>query len=117
MVVMIIGLVLIGVSVGFHLNPNQPEIDWGAAWWVVPYLVGMGVISYFGGFGAGGIIGGQFGLTNVLTGGHGDLPLYYDLLVLAVFSLGIYELAMKLRLPTDKVDGYIEGVTSEPATA
>jgi len=35
----------------------------------------LGVISYFGGFGHGGIIGGVGTLKNVLIGGNADLPL------------------------------------------
>ena len=58
MVVMMLGFALMLISGVFHLNPNQPEIDWDAAIWVFPYLIGMGVISYLGGFGAVGIIGG-----------------------------------------------------------
>ena len=52
MVVMLIGYVLIAHLVRLHLNPNRPRIDWAAASWVFPYLIGMGVISYLGSFGA-----------------------------------------------------------------
>ena len=79
MVAMLIGYVLMILSAAFHLNPNQPKVDWGAAIWIFPYLIGMGLISYFGGFGAGGIIGGIRGFQNFLVGGHGDLPFWWDL--------------------------------------
>jgi amino acid transporter len=114
MVVMIIGFLLIGASAAFKLNPNQPAIDWEAAIWVIPYLVGMGVISYLGGFGEGGIVGGQFGFKTVLVGGHGHLGLYWDLLVLAAFSLVIYYVAMAKRLPAAKVDQYVRDVYPPP---
>jgi amino acid transporter len=114
MVVMLLGFALMAVSAVFHLNPNQPEVDWEAAIWVFPYLIGMGVISYFGGFGKSGIIGGVGSLKTVWVGGNGHLGLYWDLLVLAVFSLGIYYLAMKRRLPAYKVDKYVAEVYPPP---
>jgi amino acid transporter len=119
MVVILIGFILMGVSIRFRLNPNTPEMDWAAAAWVLPYLVGMGIISYLGPFGASsggpsGIIGGIGVFKTVLVGGHGDLPLYWDLLVLAVFSLGIYYLAMARRLPAAKVDHYVAEVYPPP---
>jgi amino acid transporter len=114
MVVMIIGYVLMIISGVFHLNPNQPEVDWGAAIWVFPYLIGMGIISYFGEFGPGGIIGGVGVFNSVLVGGHDHLKLYWDLLVLAVFSLVIYYLAIANRLPTEKVDQYVRDVYPPP---
>jgi amino acid transporter len=112
MLVMVIGFILIAVS--YHFNPDRPTIDWGAAIWVLPYLVGLGFISYFGGFGTGGIFGGQYGLATTVVGGNGDLPLYWDLLVLAVFSLGIYYVAIAKRLPTSKVDYYVREVYPQP---
>ena len=59
------------------LRPEReaPKIEWSSAKWLFPYLVGLGVISYFGGFGHGGIIGGVGTLKNVLIGGNADLPL------------------------------------------
>jgi amino acid transporter len=114
MVVMIIGYLLMLASGAFKLNPHKPVIDWDAARWIFPYLIGMGVISYFGGFGPGGIIGGVSVFKNVLVGGQGGLPLWYDLLVLAVFSLGIYYMAMAHRLSEEKVDHYVEAVYPPP---
>jgi amino acid transporter len=114
MVVMLLGFVLMLISGVFHLNPNQPAVDWGATVWVFPYLIGMGVISYFGGFGEGGIIGGVGVFKSVWVGGHGGLALYWDLLVLAVFSLAIYFLAMRYRLSPAKVDQYVRDVYPPP---
>jgi amino acid transporter len=124
MVVMVIGFILIGASFTFHLNPNQPELDWGAAVWVVPYLVGMGIISYFGGFGGSGIIGGVGIFAHTLVGGGagshtltqraGHLGLYKGLLVVAVFSLVIYYAAMAKRLTAAKVDHYVAEVYPPP---
>ena len=72
MVALLLGYLLIGISFTFHLNPNQPQIDWGAAPWVIAYLVGMGIVSYLGDFGAGGIIGGVGIFKHVLDHGGND---------------------------------------------
>jgi amino acid transporter len=114
MVVMLLGYVLMIISGVFKLNPNRPKVDWGAAVWLFPYLIGMGVISYLGGFGRGGIIGGVGTFKNVLVGGKGHLHLYWDLLVLAVFSLAIYYGAMAKRLSEPEVDQYVREVFPPP---
>jgi amino acid transporter len=117
MVVMILGFVLMLISGAFHLNPNPPAVDWGAAIWVFPYLIGLGVISYLGGFpeGGSGIIGGVGVFARVLVGGTGKwLPLYWDLGILTVFSLIIYYVAIARRLPTEKVDQYVREVYPPP---
>ncbi len=118
MLVVIIGYILMGISFGFRLNSHQPVIDWGAAVWVLPYLVGLGIISYLGSFptGGGGIFGGIGVFKTVLVGGNGDLPLYWDLLVLAAFSLIIYFAAMRKRLSSHEVDEYVKDVYPPPVT-
>ena len=113
--VMLLGAVLMGVSIAFKLNPNTPTLDWAAAVWVVPYLVGMGVISYLGSFGEGGIIGGIGPFKTVLVGGKGHLPFGWDFLVVGLFSLAIYYLAMARRLPAAQVDEYVRDVYPPPA--
>ena len=114
MLVVLIGYALMGISFAFRLNSNQPEIDWSAAGWVLTYLVGVGLISYFGQFGQGGIIGSVGVFKNVLRGGNFDLPLGIDLAVLAAFSLAIYYWAMAKRLSEQKVDHYVREVYPPP---
>lgn len=114
LVVIIIGYVLIGASYMFHLNPDRPKIDRGAIGWVLAYLIGMGIISYFGGFGQGGIIGGVGVFKNVLVGGNGHIGLYWDLLILAAFSLVIYYWAISTRLSEAEVDHYVREVYPPP---
>lgn len=110
MAAMLVGYLLMVVSSVFKLNDKAVKMDWRAIKWIAPYFVGMGVISYFGGFGAGGIIGGIGGLSTVLVGGNGDLPLYWDLLVVAVFSIVVYVLAISNRLPESAVDELVKDV-------
>lgn len=114
MVAMLIGYALMAISAALHLNPNQPKVDWDAAVWIFPYLIGMGVISYFGTFGSGGIIGSIGVFKTVLVGGNNDLGLYGGLIVSAAWSLIIYYVAMARRLPAAKVDEYVREVYPPP---
>ncbi len=114
LLVILIGYFLMGVSSALHLNPNRPRLDQRAVPWVLTYLIGMGVISYFGGFGEGGIIGSVGVFKNVLVGGKGHLGLYWDLLVLLAFSLIIYFWAISSRLSEPEVDHYVREVYPPP---
>jgi amino acid transporter len=117
MFVLLVGYLLIWLSSVFHLNDHMPKMDWGASIWIFPYMIGMTLISYFGSFPAPvAIFNGIGPFKNDWIGGNGDLPLWYDLLVLAVFSLAIYYLAMAKRLPESKVDEYVAEVYPPTAT-
>ena len=73
------------------------------------------MISYFGDFGPGGIIGGVGVFKHVLDqGGNDDLGLVGGLLVSAAWSLFIYFLAISRRLPSEKVDEYVAEVYPPP---
>ena len=115
MVAMLIGYGLIAASYAFNLNPRQPKMDWSAAQWIALYLLGMLVVSYFGTFGAGGIIGGIAPFTHVLDqGGNNDLGLVGGLIASAALALGVYYLAISKRLPSEKVDEYVREVYPPP---
>jgi amino acid transporter len=115
MVAMLIGYALIAASYRFNLNPKAPKMDWEAAIWIIPYFLGMLLISYFGTFGAGGIIGGIGPFQHVLEqGGNDDLGLYGGLAASAAWSLIIYYVAISRRLPTEKVDHYVREVYPPP---
>jgi len=112
---MLIGYALIAASYALNLNPKAPKIDWGAAWWIIPYFVGLLVISYFGDFGSGGIIGGVGVFKHVLSqGGNDDLGLYGGMAATAAWSLVIYYIAIARRLPSDRVDYYASEVYPPP---
>ena len=99
MAAMLVGYALVAASYAAKLNPAATRIEWRAAFWIAPYLIGMLVISYFGDFGPGGIIGGIGIFKGVLDhGGTGGLGLYGGLLTSAAWSLAIYHLAVALRL-------------------
>ncbi len=111
MFVLLVGYIVILVSSALHLNDHIPKIDWGASIWIFPYLAGMTLISYFGGFPAPvAIFNGIGPFKGDLIGGNGDLPLWWDLLVIAVFSLVIYFVAVGHRLSQEKVEEYVKDV-------
>jgi amino acid transporter len=111
MVALLIGYFLFWLSATFKLNEHTPKIDWQAAPWLAAYLIGMGLIAYFGTFGPGGILGGAGAFKHVLSeGGNNDLGLYGGLGASAGWSLVIYFWALSKRLPASKVDEYVKDV-------
>ncbi len=117
MLAMLIGYVVVGLSYLFGLNSEAPKMDWRAAIWIVPYFLGLLVISYFGGFGSGGIVGGIGIFKHVLDhGGNNDLGLVGGLIASAAWSLVIFHLAIACRLSEAEVDRYVEDVLPPPAS-
>lgn len=114
MVALLIGYALMLASAAFRLNPHQPRIDWAAAWWIFPYLIGMGILSYFGTFGSGGILDGVGVFKNVLVGGNNDLGLYGGIIAVSAWALIIYGIAISRRLPSEQVDEYVRDVYPPP---
>ena len=118
MVALLLGYGLIGLSFAGHMNPNQPRMDWNALPWVIAYLVGMGIVSYLGDFGAGGIIGGIGIFKHVLDHGGNDtseFSLYAWIVVVILYSLAIYYWALRTRLSPEQVDHYVREVYPPPA--
>lgn len=114
-VALLVGYALIWLSYLFKLNPKAPTIDWQAAPWIIAWIVGMGVISYFADFGPGGIIGGIGVFKNVLSqGGTDTIGLGGSLIASGVFSLIIYYWAVNTALPPAKVDEYVRDVYPPP---
>ncbi len=92
----VIGYVLIGIFMSF--DENRPPLDWKSAQWLPVYLVGMGIISWQG----------QFGPDNT-----GRIPFWWDLLIVAVFSLAIYFWAMAVKLPREEMLNLVERQSGE----
>jgi len=114
-VALLLGYALIAVSYALRLNPNAPAMDWGAAPWIIGWIIGMGVISYLSAFGPGGIIGGIGFFKNVLKqGGTDDIGLWGGIIASGAFNLIIYYWAISLRLPESKVDEYVAEVYPPP---
>jgi amino acid transporter len=96
-VVIIIGYVLIGICMAF--DENRPPLDWKSAVWLPVYLIGMGIISWQGQF-SGGAVAAPVNTNHI--------PFWWDMVVVAVFSLVIYFWAMATRLPRAEMLNLVE---------
>jgi amino acid transporter len=84
--------ILVGNRV-LSLNEHKPTLDWRAASWLGPYLVGMGLIVYLSDFGP--------------KGDDALIPFGWDMVVVAAWSLVIYYWAMKVALSTEMIEEMI----------
>ena len=91
-IVLIIGYVLIGISMAF--DPQRPPLDWKSAVWLPVWLIGMGLISWQGQY-SGGAVAAPVNTSHI--------GFWWDMLVVAGFSLAIYYWAMYTRLPRDEM--------------
>jgi amino acid transporter len=96
-VVIIIGYVLIGIAMAF--DQNRPPLDWKSAVWLPFYLIGMGIISWQGQF-SGGAVAAPVNTNNI--------PFWWDMVIVAAFSLVIYLWAMATRLPREEMLNLVE---------
>ena len=106
-VAILIGYVILIANVVFKLNPTKPQLDMHAAVWLPVYLVGMGLIVYLSDFGP---------LKNPV------FPLWWDMVAVAAFGLAIYYWAMRVALPTERIQetidrGMVTGADTEAALA
>jgi len=95
----LVGYAILVANRVFRLNPHKPTLDWRAASWLIPYLVGMGLIVYLSDFGPKG---------DAALIGFG-----WDMLVVAVWSLVIYYWAMAVALSTEMIEEMIGEVEVE----
>ncbi|MEU6551787.1 APC family permease [Streptomyces sp. NPDC046915] len=99
----VLGYVLLGGYAWYATSkelPDAPRLDFRAAQWLPAYLVGLGLISWQGGF-----------------GGQGHIPLWWDILVVAAFSLGIYYWAKATASKPEEIERSIEEVVVTDAPA
>ncbi|MFC1443350.1 APC family permease [Streptacidiphilus sp. N1-10] len=97
-VAIILGYLLLG-SYAWYARaknlPNAPQLDWKAAQWLPVYLVGIGIISWQGGFG---------------VGSEGHIHLWWDMGLIAVFSLAVYYWALAVGLKREDIERNIDEV-------
>lgn len=92
----VIGYVLLGSYAWYATKkqlPNAPRLDWKAARWLPVYLIGMGLIAWQGGF-----------------GGQNHIPLWWDMALITVFSVGIYYWARASAVGAAAIEQNIEEV-------
>ena len=93
MVALAIGFVVFGAYRVFGDKSRLPQLDLRPALWLPPYLAGIALISYLGRY-----------------DGRNLIPFWWDVAVVAVFSVAIYTLAVAVRLPSERMRGYIENL-------
>jgi len=91
-IVLVIGYVIICVAMAF--DPQRPPIQWKSALWLPVWLIGLGIISWLGQFDGGAVLAP----VNTKT-----IPFWWDIAVVAVFSLAIYYWAMYSKLPQEEM--------------
>jgi amino acid transporter len=95
------GLVIFGLYQAFAPQPDRRPWDGKAMLWILPWLIGLGVISYLGQY-----------------GGIGVIPAWTDLATVAVFALAVFYLGVRLALPPQRVTEQLAIETAtEPATS
>ncbi|MFJ9948672.1 APC family permease [Kitasatospora sp. NPDC091207] len=93
----VLGYGLLGSYAAYAIRkglPNAPRLDWRAAQWLPVYLVGLGLISWQGGFGEG----------------RGNIPMWWDMGLVAVFALAVYFWAIRVALPAEVIEQNIEDI-------
>jgi amino acid transporter len=89
----LIGYAILAGNRLLHLNPHKPTLDWRAASWLLPYLVGMGLIVYFSDYGP--------------KGDNAPITFGWDALVVAIWALIIFYWAMAVALPREAIEEMI----------
>jgi amino acid transporter len=105
-IVLIIGYVLIGISMA--LDPQRPPLDWKSAIWLPVWLIGLGIISWQGQY-SGTSDKHPLPRTNTF-----HIGFWWDILVVAAFSLAIYFWAMYTRLPREEMLTLVNKQGGEP---
>jgi amino acid transporter len=104
----VIGFIIFGayqLSIPSH---RRTEIEWRSAYWVIPWLLGLGIISWQGQYTSATTT--VFGLTLNPTLRIGQ---WWDLGLIAIFSLAIYYWAVYSGMPREKVQEAVENVEAE----
>lgn len=89
-----LGYVVLGSSYATRAASTRPPLDWRSGWWVLLWLAGMGAISYVGQF-----------------KGRALVPFWWDMVVVAAFSIAVYVVAITSRLPAETARTSIEAST------
>ncbi|WP_063737304.1 APC family permease [Streptomyces sp. RTd22] len=102
----VLGYLLLGsycVYTRIKQRPNGTRLAWKSAQWLPAYLLGMGLISWEGGFG---------------VGAQNNLPLGWDIAAVTALSLAVYYWARKTGLPAADIELTIHDIARadmEPA--
>jgi amino acid transporter len=104
----ILGFVIFGVYQASLPAARRTIIDWRAAQWIIPWLVGLAIISWQGRYTS--TPSTVFGITLDPTY---NIPNWWDLGVVAVFSMAIFYWAVGSSMAREKVQAAVEDVEAE----
>ncbi|MFE6053022.1 APC family permease [Kitasatospora sp. NPDC056446] len=96
-IAIVLGYLLLGGYAAYAIRKglaNAPRLNWKSAQWLPVYLLGLGLISWQGGFG----------------NGTGLIPMWWDMALVAVFALGIYYWAIRVALPAEEIEHEVADV-------
>jgi amino acid transporter len=91
-IVLVIGYVIMGILMAF--DRQRPPLDWKNAIWMPVWLIGMGIISWQGQF-SGGAVKPPVNTANI--------GFWWDIVIVAVFSVAVFYWAMYSRLPREEM--------------
>jgi amino acid transporter len=111
-VAILLGVALLGISAATSPPERRPSLDWLSGAWLAPYLLGMGVISYLSSFDTKT----PSSIAGLLKGPRNTLTFGWDVLAVAIFSVLVYALAIRLRLPDHQVRAYVADLAEEADT-
>ncbi len=103
-----LGVVAFGIYQVSIPRERRTIIDWRAGSWIIPWLIGLGVISALGQF--NGVPPKVFGLTLLA---RKDLPEWWDYVAVAGWSLIIYYWSIHVAMSADKVAVAVADVEAE----
>jgi amino acid transporter len=93
------GLAILAVTHLVGAVEKRPSFDWRASVWIWPWLGGMALITWLGQF-----------------DGRKVIPFWFDMVLVAAFSLAIFYWALSLALPQEQVRAYLDAQKDEEAT-
>jgi ABC-type dipeptide/oligopeptide/nickel transport system permease component len=90
-------------------DKQRPTVQWRSAIWLPVWLIGLGIISWQGQFSGSS---DKHPLPPTITM---NIPFWWDIVVLAAFSLVIYYWAIHSRLPREEMLELVSAQADEPA--
>ena len=104
----LVGIVLL--LLGLYTRPasERPNLDLMHNLWILPWLVGLAIISFFGSFQASAPDPNTIPFTKIQGGTGSVLHFGIDMIVLAAFCIVIYYVALASRLSAEQTKTYIE---------
>ena len=106
MAIIIVGYIVFALVTVGQPREHRSILDWRAAWWILPWLGGLLIISWVGRYNASNV----FGVTMQSLNKLGN---WWDLLVVAAWSLIIFYAATFSAMSTDKVQAAVSEVQAE----